>query len=98
LAGFAGVLEAMILGSGNPEVGPPFLLPAFAAAFLGATTIRPGQYNVFGAVVSVFLIATGGARLQLMGAPFYLGPMFRGGALLVAVFATRVISIRESGG
>ena len=30
------------LGSGPPGAGSPYLLPAYATAFLGATIINPG--------------------------------------------------------
>ena len=33
LCGVGGVIQAASLGVGNPSVGPPLLLPAFAAAF-----------------------------------------------------------------
>mgnify|MGYP006170499441 CR=1 FL=1 len=32
------------LGSGQPLVGPSYLLPAYAGAFLGATTVTPGGW------------------------------------------------------
>lgn len=88
LAGIAGVVSSASLGSGNPQVGPPLLLPAFAAAFLGATSIRPGSYNVLGTVLGVFTIAVGVTGLQLMGVPFYIEPVFQGAALILAVAAT----------
>jgi len=53
LAGLAGVCEAASIGAGDPTVGPSFLLPAFAAAFLGATQFRGGRFNAWGAVVAV---------------------------------------------
>ena len=91
LAGFAGVLQSAQLGSGNPNVGPPFLLPAFAAAFLGATAIRVGTFNVWGTVLAVFTVAVGITGLQLMGVEFFVAPIFQGVALLVAVSATRLL-------
>ncbi len=66
-------------------VGPQFLLPAFAAAFLGATTIQPGRFNVLGTVVALFLLAVGIAGFQQLGAPFWVSPVFNGTALLIAV-------------
>jgi ribose transport system permease protein len=95
LAGFAGVLQSAQLGSGNPNVGPPFLLPAFASTFLGATAIKVGSFNVWGTVIAVFTVAVGISGLQLMGVEFFIGPIFQGGALLVAVVATRLL-IREA--
>jgi ribose transport system permease protein len=85
LAGVAGVLSVTILGSSSPDVGLSFLLPAFAGAFLGATSIRPGRYNAFGTVIAVYLLAAGITGLQQLGAPFYIDQFFNGGALLVAV-------------
>jgi ribose transport system permease protein len=91
LAGVAGVLEGALLGSGNPAVGPPLLLPAFAAAFLGATTIKVGTFNVLGTMIAVFTLAAGITGLQLIGVPFYIAPIFQGTALLVAVAAVRIL-------
>jgi ribose transport system permease protein len=85
MAALAGVLQTATVGSANPSAGPDFLLPAFAAAFLGATTIRPGRFNVWGTVLAVFLLAVGIAGLQQLGAPFWVSPVFNGGALVVAV-------------
>jgi ribose transport system permease protein len=85
MASLAGVLQTSTVGSANPNAGPDFLLPAFAAAFLGATTIHPGRFNVFGTIVALFLLAIGIAGLQQLGAPFWVSPVFNGAALLVAV-------------
>jgi ribose transport system permease protein len=85
LAGVAGVVEAALLGSGQPSTGPGFLLPAFATVFLGATTIRLGTFNVIGTVIALFTLATAITGLQLMGVASYVAPIFQGVALLVAV-------------
>jgi ribose transport system permease protein len=84
-AGVAGVLETATVGAAHPDVGADYLLPAFAAAFLGATTIQPGRFNVLGTVFALFLLAVGIAGLQQLGAPFWVAPAFDGVALLVAV-------------
>lgn len=91
LCGMAGVLMASQLGSGSPTVGPGHLLPAFAAAFLGATSFRVGQFNVWGTVFAVVTIATGVAGLNLLGLPSWVQPAFNGSALLIAVIATRYL-------
>jgi ribose transport system permease protein len=95
LSGVAGVLEASQLGSGNPNVGPPFLLPAFAAAFLGATAFKVGVFNVFGTVLAVFTVAVGIAGLQLMGVEFFVAPIFQGVALIAAVTTARFLQQEE---
>ena len=48
VAAAAGVLYAGVLGSADPYSGLTYLLPAFAAAFLGSTTIMPGRFNPLG--------------------------------------------------
>jgi len=85
ICGFAGVLSVAILGSANPDVGPSFLLPAIAGAFLGATSIRPGRFNAIGTVLAVYVLAVGITGLQQLGAPFFIESIFNGCALLLAV-------------
>jgi len=85
LASIAGVILAAKLGSGSHLAGPSYLLPAFSAAFLGATQIKPGRVNVFGTLVAVYLLATGVKGLQLAGAPPEIDDLFNGLALIAAV-------------
>jgi ribose transport system permease protein len=89
--GIAAITEAAIIGSGNPTIGDPFLLPTFAAVFLGATAIRVGSFNVIGTLVAVATIAIGIAGLELVGVPSYIEPIFNGAILIVAVIATRFL-------
>jgi ribose transport system permease protein len=85
LTGLIGVILASVLGSGNPSVGPSYLLPAFSAAFLGATQILAPRFNVPGTLVAIILLATGVQGLQLVGAPVWVTDLFDGAALIVAV-------------
>jgi len=89
IAVMAGVLESSKLAVGDPTIGPTYLLPAFAAVFLGSTQFHGGRYNVAGTVVSVYVLATGVKGLQLAGAPVWLPELFNGLALLIAVGMTR---------
>jgi ribose transport system permease protein len=89
LAGLSGVLETATQGSADPSVGPGFLLPALAAAFLGATTIRPGRFNVVGTTLAVLLLAVGVNGLSQFGAPLWVGPVFDGAVLIIAVAVAR---------
>lgn len=84
-AALAGIALTGIVGSGDPNTGPQYLLPAFAACFLGATQFQPGRMNVPGMLVSIFLLGTGSTGLQLGGAPFWVIYVFNGAALLIAV-------------
>lgn len=85
IAGFAGVVLAAKLGTGNPTVGPAYLLPAFSAVFLGATQIKAGRVNVLGTLIAIYLLATGIKGLQLAGAPVFVNDLFNGFALILAV-------------
>jgi ribose transport system permease protein len=89
IAGFAGVLVTARSGASAPDVGAGYLLPAFAAAFLGSTQIRNGQFNVWGTVLAVYVLAVGVKGLQLAGAPVWLPDLFNGVALAVAVGLAR---------
>jgi ribose transport system permease protein len=92
VAALAGVVTMMQAGSGSPSVGPELLLPAFAAVFLGSTTIIPGRFNVVGTVVGILLLAVGVSGLQQLGAEYYVVPLFNGGVLLVAVALSRILA------
>jgi ribose transport system permease protein len=84
-AAFAGVVLTGKLTAGDPAAGPSYLLPAYAAAFLGATQFTPGRFNVLGALTATYLLATGVAGLQLAGAKFWVTDLFNGLVLLIAL-------------
>ena len=81
----AGILLVAQLQVGQSSVGPEYLLPSFTAALLGATTIKPGRVNVWGSILSVFLLSIAIAGLQQMGAQFFVQPLFDGLMLIIAV-------------
>lgn len=94
MASFAGVLLCARSSAGSPGVGPNYLLPAFAAVFLGSTQFTSGRFNVWGTVVAVYVLATGVKGLQLAGAPFWIPDLFNGLALIVAVGASKLGRVR----
>ncbi len=96
LASAAGVVYAGVLGSADPYSGLNFLLPAFAAAFLGATTILPGRFNPWGAVVAVYFLGTGITGLTMLGIPLWVTNVFNGGALILAVTISQLSRGREA--
>ena len=90
LSALAGILYAGVLGVADPYSGLNFLLPAFAAAFLGATTILPGQFNPWGVIVAVYFLATGITGLTMLGIPLWVTNVFNGGALILAVTVSQL--------
>lgn len=95
LSGLAGVLYAGMTGSADPTSGLQLLLPAFAAAFLGATAIYPGRFNPIGTLVGVYFLITGITGLTMLGADAYVQSLFYGGALVVAVSLSQLVRQRQ---
>ncbi|HEX2097313.1 MAG TPA: ABC transporter permease [Solirubrobacterales bacterium] len=92
IAATAGLVLTGTLGSSDPTVGGTFLLPAFAGAFLGATTIRPGRFNAWGTVIALYFLVTGITGLNLLGITGWVEQVFYGGALIVSVTIARLTS------
>ena len=90
IAAGAGVLYAGTTGGADPSSGASFLLPAFAAAFLGATAIVPDRFNPWGSFVAVYFLATGITGLQLHGAGSFVQQLFYGAALILALILSRL--------
>jgi ribose transport system permease protein len=91
----AGVISVGVVGAADPSSSSSYLLPAFAGAFLGATTIAPGRFNVWGTVITVYFLATGFAGLQLLGIPTWVQQIFYGVALILAVALAELAARRR---
>jgi ribose transport system permease protein len=84
LSGVAGVLYCSLSGP-SLTFGSALLLPAYAAAFLGSTQLKPGRFNIWGTIIAVYVLAIGIQGLQYVTGVQWLGDMFNGIALVVAV-------------
>src|SRR5579871_829121 len=96
IAAFAGVLYVDKRGTADPTSGLAFLLPAFAAAFLGSTAIYPGRFNPWGAFVAVYFLSTGILGLNFLGADSYVQNLFYGGGLVIAVSISQLVRKRQA--
>ena len=96
VAAFAGVLYTGMRGSADPSSGLAFLLPAFAAAFLGSTAIYPGRFNAWGAFVAVYFLSTGILGLNFLGADSFVQNLFYGGGLVMAVSISQLVRKRQA--
>ncbi|MEP3636052.1 MAG: ABC transporter permease [Paracoccaceae bacterium] len=96
LAAFAGVLYTGMRGVADPSSALAFLLPAFAAAFLGSTAIYPGRFNAPGAFVAVYFLSTGIMGLNFLGVDSFVQNLFYGGGLVIAVAISQLIRGRKS--
>jgi ribose transport system permease protein len=95
LGALAGVIYAGTIGAADPNSGLTYLLPAFAAAFLGATAIQPGRFNPIGSVIAVYFLVTGITGLSILGVSTFVQDLFYGGALIVAVTLSQLVRGRE---
>jgi ribose transport system permease protein len=95
LASVGGIVYAGLLGAADPFSGLNYLLPAFAAAYLGATAIIPGRFNPWGAVIAVYFLATGITGLTMLGIPLWVTSVFNGAALILAVTVSQFARGRE---
>jgi ribose transport system permease protein len=85
VAALAGVLLAAQIGTVSSTIGPPYLLPAFAACLLGTTQVKIGRFNVWGTLVALLLLATGVWGVQLVSGQLWYTDLFNGVALIAAV-------------
>jgi len=89
VAAVAGMVLAGSVSSASPGAGSPYLLPSFAAVFLGATQFRDLRFNAWGTIVAVFMLGTGEYGLLLVGAPRWMPDVFQGVALIIAIAITQ---------
>jgi ribose transport system permease protein len=95
LGALAGVLYAGTQGAADPVSGTSYLLPAFAAAFLGSTSIIPGRFNPWGTLLAVYFLVTGITGLIFMGVSTFVQDIFYGAALVLAVTLSQIVRGRE---
>lgn len=98
LAGIAGILLLAQQGSGNPAVnGIAFVLPALAAAFLGASAFFPGRFNVPGTILALLLVAVIVSGLTLLNVETWIEPVVNGLILIIAVGVSSLLRRQRLG-
>jgi ribose transport system permease protein len=96
IAAVAGIVYTGAQQSADPQSGLSFLLPAYAAAFLGATCIDPGDFNPLGTLVAVYFLVTGVNGLAILGAASSIQQIFYGAALIVSVVGSQYVARRKA--
>lgn len=89
-AAIVGILMISLSGSYSPNGGATYLLPAFAAAFLGAAVFRPGEFNIPGTVVGVLFLGVIQTGLVMLNTESYVINLVQGGILIAAVLVSRL--------
>jgi ribose transport system permease protein len=99
LAGFAGILLVARNGTANPlpDGGITQTLQALAAAYLGATCIKPGRFNVPGTLIAIFFLAFTVSGLVFAGVDDWIKDVFNGAALFVAVLISTIVGRKRAG-
>jgi ribose transport system permease protein len=95
VAGCAGIMIVGQTGAASPTIAAPYLLPAYAAAYLGATAFTPGRFNVWGSLWAVYLLAVGTTGFQLLGLENWIIDFFNGAVLILAVAFSRIFDGRR---
>ena len=86
----AGVVASARTGSHVRNVGGTLLLPAFAAAFLGATLSKRGQFNVIGTAIGALFLQVVESGLTFMGYDQDVKNIVKGGILIAAMLLGRL--------
>jgi ribose transport system permease protein len=87
-AAIAGILITAQGGASTPNAGAPYLLPAYAAAFLGTAAFRQGRFNVAGAVLGAIFLETIAAGLTMLNISTAVINIVQGAILIIAVLLT----------
>ena len=95
-AGLGGLMAASVLGAGRLQgVGDTYLLNAFAAVFIGASSLRPGKFHIVGTLIGVMLIGVINNGLSILGVPTYWQYIVQGVLLIVALFSAGLLTMRR---
>ena len=91
----AGTVASARTGSHVRNVGGSLLLPAFAAAFLGATMSKRGQFIVLGTVVGAVFLQVVESGLTFMGYDQDVKNLVKGAILIAAMLLGRLGASRR---
>jgi ribose/xylose/arabinose/galactoside ABC-type transport system permease subunit len=90
LAAVAGIMISSDSGAYTPSAGAGFLLPAFAAVFLGSTLRNRGTFTAYGTLVGVLFLGIIQNGLILLGIAVAWVNITQGAILLGAILTARL--------
>jgi len=94
LAGLGGIVISSRLDSGDPSVGPAFLLTLIAAPILGGTKLSGGEGTMVGTLIGAFVLGVVNNAMSLMNLNTYWQDVARG--LIVLAIVVPQIGRRRS--
>ena len=86
LSGFAGIILASRLNSGQPSAGTSYELNAIAAAVIGGTSLMGGEGTVLGTIIGAMIMGVLQNGLNLVGVSQFWQQFIIGLVVVVAVF------------
>ncbi len=89
-AALTGVLLTSQAGAANPNTGLGFLLPAYAAAFLGSSMFRLGTFSAVGTALGALFLQIIGSGLTVLNLSGPLVQIIQGGILAAAILLARL--------
>lgn len=96
LAALAGIILAASQGTASPGAAAPYLLPAFAAAFLSTVILSTGRFHVWGTVIGGVFLVWVSQGLIVGGLPFTWTEVVNGVVLIIAVAFSSVFNRRRA--
>ena len=96
-AALGGLVAGANLGAGRPQgVGDVYLLNAFVAVFIGASTLKPGKFHILGTAIGVLLIGVINNGLSVMGVQTFWQYIVQGGILILALISASLNTVRRT--
>lgn len=96
-AAIAAILLTSQAGASNPNTGAGFLLPAYAAAFLGSSMFRAALFTPLGTALGALYLQIIGTGLTILNLSGPLVQIIQGGILVAAILVSRAVRGREDG-
>lgn len=96
VAGLAGMLVVMRIGSAQPDIGTDWMLMSFSAALIGGTYMNGGKVSIWGTILGALIITIVENALVHMKIDIYWNQLFNGAIILIVVAAERIKNFRQS--
>ena len=96
LAGFAGILTASWMSTGQPTAGDGYELDAIAASVIGGASLSGGAGSIWGTFGGVFLLQILTNIFNLVGLPSYYQRIAKGLIIVLALLLNRVVSKQKA--
>lgn len=97
LAGFAGILTASWMSTGQPTAGTGYELDAIAASVIGGASLSGGIGSVGGTFGGVFLLQIITNIFNLVGLPSYYQRIAKGAIIIFALLLNQFVSKSKAG-